>query len=99
MNLTVYIINVIVCISIIIFCGTRVIMDQRPETTSIYLPIMSAIVSYFVPNPKLDKKENKNPLIQQQQVLGSGGSNGSVDMPLSPISLSNDRGVPPALSL
>jgi hypothetical protein len=98
MNLTVYIINVLVCISIIIFCGTRVIMDQRPETTSIYLPIMSAIVSYFVPNPKLDKKENKNPLIQQQ-VLGSGGSNASIDIPLSPNSVINDRGVPPALSL
>ena len=58
MNLHVYIINVIVCISIIIFCGVKVLTDGRPETTSIYLPIMSGIVGYFVPNPTLRKKDD-----------------------------------------
>ena len=63
MNLHVYIINVIVCISIIIFCGVKVLTDGRPETTSIYLPIMSGIVGYFVPNPTLRKKDDKlNPI-------------------------------------
>jgi hypothetical protein len=37
----------------------KVMMDPRPETTSIYLPIMSGIVGYFVPNPALKKKEEK----------------------------------------
>ena len=65
MNLHVYIINVIVCISIIIFCGVKVLTDGRPETTSIYLPIMSGIVGYFVPNPSLKKKEDRNNPISQ----------------------------------
>jgi hypothetical protein len=56
MNSKIYIVNVIVCVSVVIFCGVKVMLDPEPTTTSIYLPIMSGIVGYFVPSPK---KENK----------------------------------------
>lgn len=59
MNERIYTINVLVCISIIIFCGVKVILDPRPETTSIYLPVASGIAGYFVPSPKIDKKDKK----------------------------------------
>jgi hypothetical protein len=57
MNIYVYVINVIVCICMIIFCGVKVLLDPRPETTSIYLPIMSGIIGYFTPSPALTKKD------------------------------------------
>jgi hypothetical protein len=98
MNLGVYVINVIVCISIIIFCGVKVLTDPRPETTSIYLPIMSGIVGYFVPNPAFKKKENtgdrNNPISNSLNQLNTNsqftnnsqqsGSNPPPSPPLSP---------------
>lgn len=60
MNSKIYIVNVVVCISVVIFCGVKVMLDPQPTTTSIYLPIMSGIVGYFVPSPKKDKSENVN---------------------------------------
>jgi hypothetical protein len=72
MNLYVYIINVIVCICMIIFCGVKVLLDPRPETTSIYLPIMSGIIGYFTPSPSLTKKER--PAYIEQFAGGLGRS-------------------------
>jgi len=57
MNSKIYIVNVIVCVSVVLFCGVKVMLDPEPTTTSIYLPIMSGIVGYFVPQPKKDKPE------------------------------------------
>jgi len=62
MNSKVYWANVLICISVIIFCGVKVMLDPQPTTTSIYLPIMSGIVGYFVPSPT-KKKENENQMI------------------------------------
>jgi hypothetical protein len=59
MNAKVYWANVVICISVIIFCGVKVMLDPEPTTTSIYLPIMSGIVGYFVPNPT-KKKDNQD---------------------------------------
>ena len=83
MNLYVYIINVIVCICMIIFCGIKVMLDPRPETTSIYLPIMSGIIGYFTPSPALNKKDK--PAYIEQFAGGSQQSAISVQSPpLSP---------------
>jgi hypothetical protein len=60
MNEKIYIVNVIVCVSVIIFCGVKVLLDPRPETTSIYLPVATGVCGYFVPNPKKDNKPNNN---------------------------------------
>jgi len=57
MNSKIYIVNVVVCISVICFCAVKVLLDPRPETTSIYLPVATGIVGYFVPQPKKDKQE------------------------------------------
>jgi len=87
MNLAVYIINVVVCISIIIFCGTKVMIDPRPETTSIYLPIMSAIGGYFIPNPTLRKKEENKmivPQVQPQPIYNTSSQSSSGGTPISP---------------
>jgi len=104
MNIYVYVINVIVCISVIIFCGMKVMMDPRPETTSIYLPIMSGIVGYFVPNPALKKKEeNKNtintPLSNVSQLSNGSQQSGSNPPPSPPISPANIRTLSPISSL
>jgi hypothetical protein len=105
MNIYVYVINVIVCISVIIFCGMKVMMDPRPETTSIYLPIMSGIVGYFVPNPALKKKEENKNIINASNVsqLSNGsqqsGSNPPPTPPLSPANISISGGYAPAGAL
>jgi len=89
MNIYVYIINVIVCICVIIFCGIKVMLDSSPTTTSIYLPIMSGVVGYFVPQPSLNKKDKNNitstipPLTIEQLTTGSQQS-GIQSPPLSP---------------
>jgi len=103
MNLHVYIINVIVCVSIIIFCGVKVLTDPRPETTSIFLPIMSGIVGYFVPNPALKKKEDRtvfsNSLLTAHNSNTSNTSNtsnnsGSISPPSPPLSPSLTIDIP-----
>jgi hypothetical protein len=55
-------------------------LDPEPTTTSIYLPIMSGIVGYFVPNPT-KKKENQD----INQLVSSNASQTSVNsIPQSP---------------
>lgn len=78
MNSKVYWANVVICVSVIIFCGVKVMLDPEPTTTSIYLPIMSGIVGWFAPSPK--KKENNQPTYNSQVL----SSNGSQTPPLSP---------------
>ena len=60
MNLYVYMVNVLVSVGVIIFCAFKIMTDGRPEVTSVYLPIMSGILGWYVPNPALKKKEEKN---------------------------------------
>lgn len=83
--------NVLICISVIIFCGVKVMLDPRPETTSIYLPIMSGIVGYFVPSP-LKKKEEKLITPQTNNNTNSITSNYSNQQtpPLSPTTINID---------
>ncbi len=90
MNSKVYWANVLICISVIIFCGVKVMLDPQPTTTSIYLPIMSGIVGYFVPSP-LKKKDNENNLLNNgntitnpNNVSSNISTNSSNSIPQSP---------------
>ena len=81
MNTKVYWANVIICISVIIFCAVKVMLDPEPTTTSIYLPIMSGIVGYFVPSPTKKKEGEFN----NTQLISSNTSQTSVNsIPQSP---------------
>lgn len=81
MNSKVYWANVVICISVVIFCGVKVILNPDPSTTSIYLPIMSGIIGYFVPNPTKKKENNEINGFSNQTI---SNSNGSRTPPLSP---------------
>jgi hypothetical protein len=62
-------------------------IDPRPETTSIYLPIMSAIGGYFIPNPTLRKKEENKmivPQVQPQPIYNTSSQSSSGGTPISP---------------
>ncbi len=90
MNSKVYWANVLICISVIIFCGVKVMLDPQPTTTSIYLPIMSGIVGYFVPSP-LKKKDNENnllnngnPITNPNNISSNISTNSSNSIPQSP---------------
>ena len=90
MNLHVYIVNVLVSVGVIIFCAFKIMTDNRPETTSIYLPILSAVLGWYVPNPSLKKKEEK--IITPQMNNNSTSSNYSNQQtpPLSPATINID---------
>jgi hypothetical protein len=97
MNLYVYIVNVLVSVGVIIFCAFKIMTDGRPEVTSVYLPIMSGILGWYVPNPSIKKKEDRNLINSNNSSIGQytnssqqSGSNPPPSPPLSPTAISVD---------
>lgn len=47
-------------IIMIFFCLYKLIKNDNCETTSVYAPLLTAIIGYFLPNPKVGDKKTKH---------------------------------------
>lgn len=42
---------------VMLFCITQLYIDDRCDRTSIYLPLLTSIIGYFLPSPTMNKKK------------------------------------------
>ncbi len=44
-------------ISVMTFCAAQLFIDDSCDRTSIYLPLLTSVLAYFLPSPSLSKKD------------------------------------------